>query len=572
MAHLIQTVDVNQVEKTLFKHLNDLRMENLFCDVRFNVNGTIMPCHRVVLSAISPYFRTMFNGNFKESNSDTVTMNDIETETFEEILNAMYTGSIRFRPGNAYFILKASHLFQLEMIENACVSYIMKNTEINFLIETCVFARNIQLNRLYSKCSVTITNNMIEYGKTNSFKKIPLDVFVKILNYLGMAIKLKQSEEEPVLLLIMKWSKHNNASREDIEKILDAPYLKSTRLISPSVMSQLLVCSDDKPMNDASGGIQELHDNDFNLPLNLYLNAIDVETGQRGWVVLKLNGSLDKYVLSSYHPTSAEKKKICRIGTKLYCFEIFENDEEEVMNFFSYDEKDDTRIHLPTLPEESEITDDFEIAAEETSIYLMIRNPSFSVWRYDCETNTWNNVLKKNEHEEIYRNISAYTFSRGSLYIIAQEEMSSKYCSNYIFSITPAHATSVVKKLTTVSLYGISLDNLYFSVFDGKIVLSTVCGLEVICKKNPFQIFDLANCQWLSGLKKMKSRHENFHLFHYDGSVYLLENDRPLIPNEKYDLSSGEWIDLPCLPKRITIPNTSQVLATGKVFGADVNQ
>ncbi|XP_065213404.1 kelch-like protein 24a [Planococcus citri] len=578
MAHLIRTVDLNQVEKALFKHMNDLRMETLFCDVRFNVNGTIIPCHRLVLSAISPYFKTMFNGNFKESNSDTVTMNDIETETFEEILNAMYTASISFHPGNAYFILKASHLFQLEMIENACVSYIMEYPEINFLIETCVFARNIQLDKLYSSCSQTIASSIIEYGKTNSFKKIPVDIFEKILIDF-LRINIKESEEEPVLLLIMKWSKHNDASREDIERFLDAAYLKSTKLISSSVMSQLLVSSDDKPINDASEGISELHDNDFNLPLNLYLNAIDVETGQKGWGVLKLNSDLDKHVLSSFHPTSAWRKKVCRVGTKVYCFEILVNSDgdEEVTNFLLYDEKDGTRMHLSALPvpESPNFSiDEFEITAVETSIYLMIKKPFFSIWLYNCESNTWNDVVSENYHNKIYCNVSACTFLDGSFYILAQEKKTTESCPgepiDYIFSITCS--TLILKKLTKVPLRFNGNLCSYFCAFDNRLVISAVYGTRRRYEKNTLFIFDLASSQWLISMEKMRRWHLNFYLFHFNGSLHVVENDRAMVPNEKYDLSSCKWTDLPNLPKQVTISNTNRVLATGEVFGADVNQ
>ncbi|XP_065213903.1 kelch-like protein 21 [Planococcus citri] len=574
MAYLVRTVDLDQMEKTLFKHMNELRSESLFCDVRFNVNGTIMPCHRVVLSAVSPYFKTMFNGNFKESNSDTVTMNDIETETFEEILNAMYTASISFHAGNAYFILKASHLFQLEMIENACVSYIMENPEINFLIETCVFARNIQLNKLYSKCSRTIAEDIIEYGKTNSFKKIPFDVFEKILGGFPR-VNLKESEEEVVLLLIMKWSKHNNASREDVETLLGAPSLKSTKLITPSVMSQLLVSSDDEPMNDASGGIPELHDNDFNLALNLYIKAIDVETGQRGWGILKLNSGLDKYVLSSFHPTSAWSKKVCRVGTKVYCFEILMTDGEETMNFSSYDEKDGTRMHLSMPPESPNFfIHEFEITVVETSIYLMITSPYFSIWLYDCETNTWNNILRKNEHENIYCNVSACTSLNGSFYIIAQKEKTTennfRKPIKHIFSIT--YPTLIVKELTHVPLCLNGNLFLYFCAFDGRIAISAVFGTKYEYRKNALFIFDLASSQWLISMEKMRRWHLNFYLFHFNGSLHVVENDRAMVPNEKYDLSSCKWTDLPNLPKQVTISNTNRVLATGEVFGADVNQ
>ncbi|XP_065225033.1 kelch repeat and BTB domain-containing protein 12-like isoform X2 [Planococcus citri] len=150
MDDSVKTVDLDHFQKKSFQqNMNDLRLENVLCDVRLDVNGTIMPCHRLVLAAASPYFRTMFNGNFKESNSDTIVLKDIDTETVQEILNAIYTATIRFKPSNAYFILMASHLWQLEMIENACVSYIMENPKIHHMVDTCVFANNIGIENTF---------------------------------------------------------------------------------------------------------------------------------------------------------------------------------------------------------------------------------------------------------------------------------------------------------------------------------------------------------------------------------------------------------------------------------------
>lgn len=36
-------------------------------DVNLTVNGRVFQCHRAVLAAVSPYFRTMFTGSLREA-------------------------------------------------------------------------------------------------------------------------------------------------------------------------------------------------------------------------------------------------------------------------------------------------------------------------------------------------------------------------------------------------------------------------------------------------------------------------------------------------------------------------
>ncbi|XP_065199812.1 kelch-like protein 12 [Planococcus citri] len=580
MTDTVETVYLNQVEKQLFKHMNDLRMKNLFCDVRFNVNGTMFPCHRLVLATMSPYFQAMFTGNFKESNSDTITIKDIETEVFEEILNAMYSASIRFSPSNVYFILKASHLLQLEVIEDACVSYIMNNPVIYYLIETCVFARNIHHDKLYLKCVAFIAEAIVEYGMTDSFQKIPFDVFEDLLKRSLVGDK----DEELIFLSIMRWGKENNASRKDIQKIIDTAHLRASKFVNSTMMSQLLVtceykCFDHKDSEYASQ-LDINYSNHPNLPLKLHVNVINVTTGQRGWSILTTNYDFDRYVLSGFYPTNSREKKVCQVGTKLYCFEYTSDPVSQ--NCFSYYNEYGIKTSLPTPPTGMKFFE-FEMTAVGVSIYLMDMSfPDFSVWLYNCETNTWRNVLKTAECENI-RCISTTTcvFSDNKFYIIAKKDNKLKNTvfipqtkeilspdDHYIFSITCS--TLIVEELTKIPLL-----NAYkyssICVFNRKIVVfgtSTDAGSRM--KKDNFMIFDLVESKWSMKLDQMNGDHASSCLFHHDDAVYAVGNGLTLLPGGKYDRSSDKWIDLPHLPRRITISNTNNVVAVGNVFGLEV--
>ncbi|XP_065199809.1 kelch-like protein 25 [Planococcus citri] len=571
---------VYKVGQQLFKHMNDLRMKNSFCDVRFNVNGTIFPCHRLVLATMSPYFQAMFNGNFKESNSDTITINDIETEVFEEILNAMYSAIIRFSPGNVYFILKASHLLQLEIIEDACVSYIMNNPVMDYLIEICVFARNIDHDKLYSKCVAFIAEAIVEYGMTDSFKKIPLDVFEDLLKRSLIGNK----DEELIILSIMRWGKENNASRKDIQKLIDTAFLRASKFVNSTIMSQFMVaceykCFDDEN-NECTSRLDINYSNHPNLPLKLHVDVINVTTGQRGWSILRTNYDFDRYVLSGFYPTNSREKKVCKVGTKLYCFEYIRD--PVMKNCFSYFNEDGIKTTLP-LPLLQMTIFTFQLTAIGKSIYLIDMSYDFSVWLYNCKTSTWKNILKKTECENIRCiHVSTCVFSDNKFYIIAKKDNKLEeglYINpetkeiisrddRHVFSITfPNFVVEELTKIPSLNAYRYSS----ICVFNRKIaVFGTCTDAGSRMKKDNFMIFDLVESKWSMELDQMNGGHASSLVFHHDDAVYAVGNGLSLLPGGKYDRSSDKWIDLPHLPKRITISNTNNVVVVGKVFGLEV--
>ena len=48
--------------------------------------------HRLVLSAMSDYFRAMFNSNVREAEAKEIAIHNIEADVFQHLINYIYTG------------------------------------------------------------------------------------------------------------------------------------------------------------------------------------------------------------------------------------------------------------------------------------------------------------------------------------------------------------------------------------------------------------------------------------------------------------------------------------------------
>ena len=110
MAAMAATAVQNAEEKVLcdkafteelVDKLNELRKDNTLCDVTLQIEGQNFSAHRCVLSAASPYFRSLFTSGFKENKDSTIVLQDTKPAVLSEALRFTYTGEALVNATNA---------------------------------------------------------------------------------------------------------------------------------------------------------------------------------------------------------------------------------------------------------------------------------------------------------------------------------------------------------------------------------------------------------------------------------------------------------------------------------------
>ena len=76
--------------------LNQLRNENILCDVTIAVTNRTFPAHKAVLVASSEYFRAMFTSNLAESKQDKVSLYDVDAGAIEALIDYAYSNKVMF--------------------------------------------------------------------------------------------------------------------------------------------------------------------------------------------------------------------------------------------------------------------------------------------------------------------------------------------------------------------------------------------------------------------------------------------------------------------------------------------
>ncbi|GJN04031.1 hypothetical protein PR202_ga21541 [Eleusine coracana subsp. coracana] len=76
------------------RHLGGLLRGGEGSGVSFSVGGVTFPAHRAVLAARSPVFKAKLLGSMAEAKMQSITLIDIEPETFRYMLHFMYTDTL----------------------------------------------------------------------------------------------------------------------------------------------------------------------------------------------------------------------------------------------------------------------------------------------------------------------------------------------------------------------------------------------------------------------------------------------------------------------------------------------
>jgi len=98
--------------------LDKYRQDHLLTDVVLKSSSIHLPCHKLVLSIHSPYFRTLFQSQgFMESNQDTIELTHIKPYLLETMVTYIYTGRLEVEKESSVEL----RLVAVELLEVATI-------------------------------------------------------------------------------------------------------------------------------------------------------------------------------------------------------------------------------------------------------------------------------------------------------------------------------------------------------------------------------------------------------------------------------------------------------------------
>nr|XP_039269607.1 kelch-like protein 12 [Styela clava] len=189
--------------------MNELRSENVLCDVTIKCQDVELPAHRVVLAASSSYFRAMFTTGMREKDQSVVEIKGMSSNTVIILLNFVYTESVKVTTNNVQDLLPAACLLQLKGVEQACCAFLKSQLDPVNCLSIKSFASTHQCLDL-AKCAEEFTlKHFKEVIENEEFLELNESDVIELLE----SSELEIDSEEDVYEALIYWITHNREER-----------------------------------------------------------------------------------------------------------------------------------------------------------------------------------------------------------------------------------------------------------------------------------------------------------------------------------------------------------------------
>lgn len=121
--------------KDSFIVLHQLYESQEMCDVELRVGKKSFKCHRIVLACTSLYFRAMFKSEMAESRQELVTIQDLDEDAMEMLVEFAYTARLKITTETVQPLLFAASILQMECVAEACANFMKSHLHPSNCIE-----------------------------------------------------------------------------------------------------------------------------------------------------------------------------------------------------------------------------------------------------------------------------------------------------------------------------------------------------------------------------------------------------------------------------------------------------
>ena len=210
----------------LLQKLNELRETNILCDTIIRAQGQDFPAHKCVLSAASPYFRTMFTSEMSEKGSHLVELQGIKSSTIYEILRFIYTGGTKVDSSNAKDAVMAADYLIIPSLKRRAALFLEETLNASNCLAFESFASRYNCEALKTAAAAYEMEHFVDVSRSEDFRLLDVE---KVKELICMD-EINVAGEEEVYEALMSWIKHDLPCRE----FLLPDLLKCLRLFSIS--------------------------------------------------------------------------------------------------------------------------------------------------------------------------------------------------------------------------------------------------------------------------------------------------------------------------------------------------
>lgn len=163
-------------------NLIDARRNGVLTDLTITVEERSFQLHKVVLAASSPYFRALLTNNMAETYVSSLEVHDVAAETFEEVLNFMYTGVANLASNiQAVWLIAAAEKFLMSDLSHITFQCLKEHAGVVDFPELLAEGRRLGLRDIEAFAFARCLEHFEEQVETEPFLALPPEFLLELL-------------------------------------------------------------------------------------------------------------------------------------------------------------------------------------------------------------------------------------------------------------------------------------------------------------------------------------------------------------------------------------------------------
>ena len=181
--------------------LTTLRRNDHYTDVTLKADDVTLSCHRVVLSAASPYFHAMFTSGLEESSSSVVYIKSTDGATLQSIIDYLYSAEISITTENVQNLVSVCDEFQFQELKAACEDFMIEQIEAANCIGLYKFAKFLELELLKSKARCVMMTQFKSVVSVEEFEELTDEELIEYISDSALCVP----NEDAVFEAVIHW-------------------------------------------------------------------------------------------------------------------------------------------------------------------------------------------------------------------------------------------------------------------------------------------------------------------------------------------------------------------------------
>lgn len=182
---------------------------------------SILQAHRVVLAAVSEYFRAMFTDMMRESNEDEISIHGITARGIRSVINYIYTSKLELDAENVIDVLSAANYVQINSIVEECSNYLQSQIDIDNCVDLLIISETFSLLKLQKSCYRFICLHLYEFSISKEFSRLECDQLKRLLTC-DFPVNCT---ENTVLRIILNWLNAKQSDAQIAQNLLTSVHL-----------------------------------------------------------------------------------------------------------------------------------------------------------------------------------------------------------------------------------------------------------------------------------------------------------------------------------------------------------